>query len=190
MVLSNAGGAGVLAADACAMQGLDLVEPSEPTRTALRELLPPHASVRNPIDTTAGIDPATFGACLEAVLADDTVHAVLTIATPTAVSNPASAMTDALARARSKGITTPVLTVQLSQPEAIRAVQISSGRPVPSYADPAVAVRALTAAVRYGQWRTRPAGHVPDLPNIRLEQARGLVHQFLTDHLDGGWLSP
>lgn len=190
VVLSNAGGAGVLAADAYAMQDLDLVEPSEPTRTALRELLPPHASVRNPIDTTAGIDPATFGACLEAVLADDTVHAVLAIATPTAVSNPATAITDAVARARSKGITTPVLAVQLSQPEAIRAGQIGSGRPVPTYADPAVAVRALTAAVRYGQWRTRPAGRVPDLPDIRLDQARALVHQFLTDHADGGWLSP
>jgi acyl-CoA synthetase (NDP forming) len=190
VVLSNAGGAGVLAADACAMQHLDLLEPSERTRARLRELLPPYASVRNPIDTTAGIDPATFGACLEAVLDDDTVHAVLALAAPTAVSNPATAITEAVTRARSKGITTPVLAVQLSQPEAIRALQADSPRPVPTYSDPAVAVRALTAAVRYGQWRTRPAGRVPDLPDIRLDEARTLVQQFLTDHPQGGWLAP
>jgi acyl-CoA synthetase (NDP forming) len=189
-VLSNAGGAGVLAADACAVEHLDLAAPSERTRTTLRKLLPPHASVHNPIDTTAGIDPATFGACLEAILADDTIHAVLALAAPTAVSNPATAITDAVTRARSKGITTPVLAVQLSQREAIRVLQDDSLRPVPSYADPAVAVHALTAAVRYGQWRTRPAGRVPDLPEIRLDEARTLVRQFLTDHPTGGWLSP
>jgi acyl-CoA synthetase (NDP forming)/N-acetylglutamate synthase-like GNAT family acetyltransferase len=189
-VLSNAGGAGVLAADACAVEHLDLAASSERTRTTLRKLLPPHASVHNPIDTTAGIDPATFGACLEAILADDTIHAVLALAAPTAVSNPATAITDAVTRARSKGITTPVLAVQLSQREAIRVLQDDSLRPVPSYADPAVAVHALTAAVRYGQWRTRPAGRVPDLPEIRLDEARTLVRQFLTDHPTGGWLSP
>jgi acyl-CoA synthetase (NDP forming) len=115
-------------------------------RARLRELLPPHASVHNPIDATAGIDPATFEACLDAVLADGTVHAVLAIAALTAVSNPVTAITEAVTRARSNGITTPVLAVQLSQPEAIRAMPAGALRPAPSYADPATAVRALTAA--------------------------------------------
>lgn len=190
VVVTNAGGAGVLAADACAMQDLNLVELSEQTRTTLRTLLPSHASVRNPIDTTAGINPATFGACLRAVLADDTVHAVVAISAPTAVGDPAIAITAAVARARSMGITTPVVAVQLSQPETICALKADSQPPVPSYADPAVAVHALAAAVRYGQWRTRPAGRVPDLPDIKLDPARKLVHEFLTDHPDGGWLLP
>jgi acyl-CoA synthetase (NDP forming) len=151
VVLSNAGGAGVLAADACALQHLDLPEPSEHIRTRLRKLLPPHASLRNPIDTTAGIDPGTFGACVEAVLADDTVHAVVAITAPTALGDPAIGITEAVARVRSNGITTPVLTVQLSQPETVRALTAVAPRPVPSYADPAVAVHALTAAIRYGQ---------------------------------------
>ncbi len=189
-VLSNVGGAGVLAADACVMQHLDLPQPSEDTLIALRKLLPPHASLHNPIDTTAGIDPATFGACLEAVLADGTVHAVVAITAPTAVGDPAIAITEAVARARGEGVTTPVVAVQLSQPHAIRGLKAGSLRPVPSYADPAVAVQALAAAVRYGQWRARPAGRVPDLPDIRLDEARRLVHRFLTDHPDGGWLSP
>jgi acyl-CoA synthetase (NDP forming)/GNAT superfamily N-acetyltransferase len=190
VVLSNAGGAGVLAADACVMHDLDLLEPSESTRARLRKLLPPQASLHNPIDTTAGINSATFGACLEAVLADDTVHAVVAIAAPTALGDPAIEITQALDRARGKGITTPVLAVQVSQPEVVHSLKADSGHPVPSYADPAVAVHALAHAVRYGQWRTRPAGRVPDLPGISVDQARTLVRQFLTDHPDGGWLSP
>jgi acyl-CoA synthetase (NDP forming) len=111
LVLSNAGGAGVLAADACAMQHLDLPEPSEHTRRQLQKLLPPHASLRNPIDTTAGINAGTFGACLEAVLADDTVHAVVAITAPTALGDPATGITEAVRRARSNAVTTPVLAV-------------------------------------------------------------------------------
>lgn len=80
VVLSNAGGAGVLAADACATHGLSLPELSERTHAALRALLPPPASLHNPVDTTAGVDAATFGACVDAVLADNTVHAVIAIA--------------------------------------------------------------------------------------------------------------
>ena len=190
VVVSNAGGGGVLAADACAMQDLNLVQLSEQTRTTLRTLLPPQASVHNPIDTTAGIDPDTFGACLDTVLADGAVHAVVAISARTAVGDPEIAIPAAVARARNTGITTPVIAVQLSQPEAVRALTAGSPQPVPSYADPAVAVRALAGAVRYGQWRTRPAGRVPDLPDIRLEESRTLVRQFIADHPGGGWLGP
>jgi acyl-CoA synthetase (NDP forming) len=99
------------------------------------------------------------------------------------------AIAEAADRARGNGVTTPVLAVRVSQPEAIRPLSTAL-RPVPSYADPAVAAQALAHAVRYGRWRAKPAGRVPDLPDIRLEQARALVRQFLTDHPEGGWLSP
>jgi acyl-CoA synthetase (NDP forming)/GNAT superfamily N-acetyltransferase len=190
VVLSNAGGVGVLAADACVRHGLNLPELSEPTRATLRQLLPPHASLHNPIDTTAGIDAARFGACMEAVLADVTVHAVIAIVAPTALGDPTAVIAEVTDRARGKGSTTPVLAVRVSQPETISALRARTGRPVPCYADSALAAGALADAVQYGQWRARPAGRVPDLPGIKPEQARGLVRQFLTNHPDGGWLSP
>jgi acyl-CoA synthetase (NDP forming) len=183
VVLSNAGGVGVLAADAYVRHGLSLSEPSEPTRAMLRQLLPLHASLHNPIDTTAGIDAARFGVCMEAVLADGTVHAVIAIVAPTALGDPTAVIAEVTDRARSKGITTPVLAVRVSQPEAISALRAEStdalragtARPVPCYADPALAAGALADAIRYGQWRARPAGRVPDLPSIKPE----LVRQFL-----------
>jgi acyl-CoA synthetase (NDP forming)/GNAT superfamily N-acetyltransferase len=189
-VLSNAGGAGVLAADACARHGLNLPELSEHTHATLEQLLPPHASLHNPIDTTAGADAVTFGACLDAVLADSTVHAVIAIVAPTALGDPTAMIAQATGCARRKGITTPVLAVRVNQPETIHALREGAAQPVPSYADPALAADALAHAIRYGQWRARPPGRVPDLPGIKLEQARALVRQFLTEHPDGGWLTP
>ena len=65
-VVSNAGGAGVLAADACGDDGLVLAPLSEPTRQRLAEVLPAGATIANPVDTTAAIDAlAAFRACLE-----------------------------------------------------------------------------------------------------------------------------
>src|SRR5262249_43053091 len=174
----------------CARHGLSLPEPSEHTRARLRHLLPPHASPHNPIDTTAGIDAATYGACLDAVLTDDTVHAVIAIAAPTALSDPTAVIAEATARAHRTGLPPPALAVRLTQPEAINTLRTETTRPVPSYADPALAGDALAHAIHYGQWRARPAGRVPDLPAIEPQRARTLVRQFITDHPDGGWLTP
>jgi succinyl-CoA synthetase alpha subunit/GNAT superfamily N-acetyltransferase len=90
-VLSNAGGSGVLAADACVHNGLTLPTLAVATRDALARLLPAEASLGNPVDTTAGVDAATFGACLDVLAAADEVDAVIAVGVPTAVSDPITA---------------------------------------------------------------------------------------------------
>src|SRR6185437_3673251 len=92
-VVSNAGGAGVLAADACIDQGLVLAAISESTRRRLAEFLPSGATIANPVDTTAAIEVAAFGQCLEAVAADEGVDAVICVIVPTAMAD----LTQALA---------------------------------------------------------------------------------------------
>nr|WP_291412895.1 hypothetical protein [Actinophytocola sp.] len=69
------------------------------TREALARLLPAQASLANPIDTTAGVDADTFGACLEVLLAADEVDAVLVAGVPTALADPVTAVAP-IARAR------------------------------------------------------------------------------------------
>src|SRR5206468_4281833 len=76
-VVSNAGGAGVLAADACEREGLTMAELSEATLSQLKKLLPAEAAVRNPVDTTAAVPAGMFADALRIVLADDGVDAVL-----------------------------------------------------------------------------------------------------------------
>src|SRR6266568_1494372 len=84
----------------------------------------------------------------------------------------------------------PVAAVVLGQPEAIRLLRGGDGAPaVPAYAYPEAAARALARAARYGSWRSRPAGTVPELENVRPAEARSIVAAFLTRMPGGGWLS-
>jgi acyl-CoA synthetase (NDP forming)/GNAT superfamily N-acetyltransferase len=183
-VITNAGGGGVLAADACAAHRLHVLPPSSTLRAALGTLLPPTASLGNPIDTTAAVSAMTFGRCVRAAIDDAEVDAVLAITVPTALGDPSAELADVVAKARAAGRSTPVVAVNLTQRENLRLV----GDAIPSFAEPAVAVAALARAAHYGQWLRRPAGLVPALSGIEFTAARDLVDGFLADHADGGWL--
>jgi len=78
-VLTNAGGPGVTAADALESLGLELSEFSGRTRAALSEILPPAASLLNPVDMLASATPDQFAESLRIVLADPGVDSVMII---------------------------------------------------------------------------------------------------------------
>ena len=176
-VVTNAGGAGVLAADACGDNGLQVVQFAGATRRRLRRLLPAGAAVAGPADTTAAVSNDVFRACLEEAAADDGVDAVLAVAVPTALSDLRTAI-DAADTGK------PVAAVLLDQAESVR--MLASGRP--AYAYPESAARALGHAARYRAWRDRPRGRVPALPGLRAADARKLLAGFLASHPAGGWL--
>jgi acyl-CoA synthetase (NDP forming)/GNAT superfamily N-acetyltransferase len=187
-VVSNAGGAGVLAADACGDSGLELAALSEPTLRRLTSILPAAAAIANPLDTTAAVSASTFRACLEAVAADESVDAVISVAAPTAMAD----LTDAM-RAASTG--KPHCAVVLDQLEEV-CLRPGKGsdadgrsRPyLPSYAYPEGAAAALGHAARYSAWRSRPQGTVPALDGVHGDDARALVAGFLAGNPAGGWL--
>ena len=200
-IVTNAGGAGVLAADACGDNGLILAPLSEQTKQRLTDLLPAGAAIANPVDTTAAISMEVFRSCLETVAADDSVDAVLSVTVPTAVADPSEAI--ALA-----AIAKPAGAVVLDQAEDVRLQPRPGGSTaagsaaagtmganavppidaVPCYAYPEGAVRALGHAARYGAWLSRAQGCVPELPRVRSAEARALVARFLRASPAGGWL--
>ena len=186
VVLSNAGGSGVLAADACAHNGLVLPPLAVATRGALARLLPAQASLNNPVDTTAAVDAVAFGACVEVLLAADEVDAVVAVGVPTALGDP---VTSVAALGHRSGRT--MLVVRPGQSASVTGLRDDDGAPVTaSYADPAVAAAALGRIARYAAWRRQPAGVVTLPAGVRLTEARALVQSFLDDQPSGGWLSP
>ena len=78
-IVSNGGGAGVLAADACAEAGLVVAATGARARGRLREVLPAGASLGGPVDTTAAVSPEAFGEALRIAAADDGVAAVIAV---------------------------------------------------------------------------------------------------------------
>jgi len=193
-IVSNAGGAGVLAADACGDYGLRVAALSAGTRRALTRLLPAGAAVSGPVDTTAAVTAAQFRDCLREVAGDPGVDAVLAVAVPTAVANLQPAV-------RGARLGKPLAAAFPEQADAVRLLADGPAEPgqpgpagtpgpapVPAYSFPEDAVRALSHATRYRAWRDTQHGKVPELPDVRRDDARALITAYLAGCPDGGWL--
>jgi acyl-CoA synthetase (NDP forming)/GNAT superfamily N-acetyltransferase len=141
-IVSNAGGAGVLAADACADHGLEVAKLGAATRRRLRGLLPDGAAVAGPVDTTAAVTADAFRACLEQVAADDNVDAVIAVAVPTAIADLRPAITGAT-------MAKPLAAALLEQAEAVRL--LPPGVPVRSGSAPQAGPGADAAAATAGR---------------------------------------
>ena len=85
-MLTNAGGLGILCADACEAAGLELPELSEETRAALQPLLPDDASVANPVDLLGSATGATFESVFPALLDDQRLDALIVLFVPPVVA--------------------------------------------------------------------------------------------------------
>ncbi|HXH07610.1 MAG TPA: GNAT family N-acetyltransferase [Vicinamibacterales bacterium] len=180
-ILTNAGGPGILAADACEANGLELAPLDETTVTALRSFLPAEASVGNPVDMLASAPADHYARALRMLLADAHVDSVLTIFIPPVVTDPA-----AVARAVGEAAAAsekPVLAIFM------RAAGAPSGLgAVPCYSFPESAAVALARAAAYGEWRRQPQGAVPAFSDLRMAEVRAVVAGAL--RRGGGWLTP
>jgi acyl-CoA synthetase (NDP forming) len=113
-IVSNVGGAGVLAADACHDLGLAVHHPRGQSRRTLHSLMPEGSSANGPVDTTATISGDEFRLVLEHLAADEDVDAVIALVLPTA---PAPDIAAAIHEAT---VRKPIAAVVLNQPEAVR----------------------------------------------------------------------
>jgi acetate---CoA ligase (ADP-forming) len=179
-VLTNAGGLGILCADACAAAGLELPELSDETRGALQPILPEDASLANPVDLLGSATAATFEGVIPALLEDKRLDSLIVLFVPPVVAGAdevADAIIDAVGRV---GTDKPVLAVLISHegtPEALR----TEGSPVASFAYPESAARALGLATERAEWLRRPAGTVPSPPEVDVAEARLIVDTALKD---------
>jgi acetate---CoA ligase (ADP-forming) len=169
-VLTNAGGLGILAADACDAAGLELPSLGDETVARLAELLPGEGSFANPVDMLGSATAASYEGALPILLADAAVDAVLVLFVP-----PVTATADEVALAVGRVALTadkPVLAAVMDA-NGIPPALVSAG--VAAFPYPESAVRALGRAAGRADWLRRPAGIVPELEGVDRAAARGLV---------------
>jgi acetyl coenzyme A synthetase (ADP forming)-like protein len=181
-ILTNAGGPGILAADACEANGLQLPALSDATRSELRSFLPAAASVNNPVDMLASAPADHYRRALTAILRDESIDSVITIFIPPLVTEP-DAVASAIATAVAGGDGKPVLGVFMQSAAAPAALS-----PIPSYAFPESAALALARATAYGQWRAKPIVPAPPLDQFDVDGIRRIVARILAR--GPGWASP
>lgn len=181
-ILTNAGGPGILAADACEANGLTLAPLGAATIEGLRSFLPPAASVGNPVDMIASANEEQYRRAIELLLADEAVDALLVIyipVTPTHARVVAEVIREAARAAQQKTILTTFMSA---------AGTPASLAPVPAFAFPERAVRALARATRYAEWRQKPEGKVVTFADIDAQRLRTIVEAAC--ERGGGWLHP
>jgi len=189
-VITNAGGPGILAADALESNGLTLPEFSEELQGKLREVLSEEASTRNPVDLIASAGAAEYAHCLNAMLESDEVDAVIASyipASPLGTPEIAAALREAGARNHGKKT---FLSVFMSYDHPGDLLAGEDVR-VPTYLFPEAAAVALARAVRYGEWLQTAEGEVPTFKDLDTEAGREIVARAL-ERLgpEGGWLEP
>jgi len=180
-IVTNAGGPGILAADACQSHGLQVVELAASTKDALRRVLPAAAAVHNPVDMLASAPPEHYEAVLNLVLADANVDSVLVIFIPPLVTD-ADEVAAAIARAADRCSEKPIAGIFMRSDDAPAALSA-----VPCFAFPEPAAIAMSRVAAYGEWRRQPIGMVPPLPDVQPALARLVVKR--AQERGGGWLT-
>ena len=184
-ILTNAGGPGILAADACAGHGLDAPTLSADTQAALRAFAAPEAAVANPVDLIAGASADDFARALRVLTDDPAIDAVVTIFVPplvTRADDVARAIADVAAqRTRDVPIAAVFMTAEARHP-ALR----DAG--VPVYPFPEEAVQALGRAAWYARWRATSHDPAPAPDNVRRYEATAVIAEALGHGQE--WLGP
>jgi acetyl coenzyme A synthetase (ADP forming)-like protein len=186
-IVTNSGGPGILAADACEANGLVVPELAAATQAALREFLSGAAGVRNPVDLVASGSASDYERTIRLLVADENVDAVVVVFTPPLVTEPDDVASAVAAVAA--GATKPIIANFVSSQTAPEALTTSTCR-VPCFAFPESAVRALARAAAYRSWRDRPAGRRPELSDVEPTAAKAAVQAALASSPEGGWLEP
>jgi acyl-CoA synthetase (NDP forming) len=168
-IVTNAGGPGILATDACVNLGLEIGSFSDETTRALRKILPPEASVQNPVDLIASAGPAEYKKSLEIVLKDPNVDALMVIFVAPVITNPQEIVDSVLAGV--EGATKPVLACFMGNVRVGVEEGQEKERRVPFYTFPESAAKALAAMDKYRRWKEKPEGNIVEF-SVDAERAR------------------
>jgi acetyl coenzyme A synthetase (ADP forming)-like protein len=189
-ILTNAGGPGVLASDACEGWGLSVPPLSDETKKKLREFLPEEASVANPVDMLAAASPESYMKALSVMLEDPQIDAVIVIYIPPLVTRPED-VASALGKALSGyGGGKPVLACFMVLGKPALDIEIGPRRFIPTYTFPEDAVQALARAYQYSGYRSQEEGRVPRFRDIDADGVRKKLIPHVPLREEGTWLGP
>ncbi len=150
LVLTNAGGMGVMAADALEKLGLKIPEIPDHIQHELRKHLPPYCITKNPIDLTGDVDDERYRVVLETVMKEDVVDVVLAIVLMQ-VPRLTERITDVLRNSLKYG--KPIIACMVGGKFTEVIVKKMEAEGIPVYPSPERAARAVWALCTYGKWR-------------------------------------
>ncbi len=154
VIVTNAGGAGILAADAVEDAGMALSALTDETRQALKEILPGAASVQNPVDVLGDATAERYRRSLDVIARDPGVDAMVVLLSPQAMTRPREIAEEVVAASATLG--KPVLACFLGADAVAEGVRTLQAARIPHYPSPERAVAALAVMQKYRDWLESP----------------------------------
>jgi len=176
-VITNAGGPGIMAADAVEREGLTFAKLNEDTVNKLASSLPAAANLLNPIDVLGDALADRYEFALDVVIDDPNVDAILVLLTPQAMTE-AAATAEAIVKITGQKPGKPVLACFLGAAKVRDGIGILRKGGIPQYDSPESAVDAIEAMIRYVQWRSRPKRVVKLFP-VNRRRVENIVERHL-----------
>ncbi|MCB1528296.1 MAG: bifunctional acetate--CoA ligase family protein/GNAT family N-acetyltransferase [Hyphomicrobiaceae bacterium] len=182
-IITNGGGAGVLASDRCEELGIELNAPGQGTIAALDAVLPTYWSRSNPVDILGDASERQYKAALTACLDDSAFDAVLVMLTPQAMTDAdkvAQALVDIVKTKPRK----PVLACFMGETSVAAARRLMSSSGIPDFTTPERAVEAFSYIARH-EFNRKLAMATPGPPmfadNHDVTGARMIIDGALND---------
>jgi len=178
-IVTNAGGPGIIIADACEARGLEVVPLSDGAQERLRDVLPEEASVANPVDMIASAGAEEYRSVLEIVLDDEEVDAVIAAFVP-----PLGIDSADIARAIrqvAEGADKPVMAVLMGREGLPRGMAELHEARIPAYIFPESAARALAAMEKHRRWLDRPTGQVRRFEDVDAGRASRVLERAASE---------
>ena len=168
LIVTNGGGPGILAADACEKAGLRIASLNPETVERLRRSLPPQASCHNPVDVLGDADDKRYYIALEEGLLDNNVDAAIAILTPQAMTDP-DRIAEAILRV-SETVDKPLFTVFMGLDHRSKPIRRLARMGIPNLPFPELAVSILEKMFKYRVFIT---SYAPETyPFIRADKRR------------------
>ena len=160
-IITNAGGPGIMAADAAESLGLKMVSPSKESDAKLRTFMLAASAFTNPIDVIGDADPDRYTKAFEVMQDDDNIDAIVVVVTPQNMTKPLELAEKLGAAHKGKK---PLLAAFMGGTEVTTAKEKLMALGIPNYPSPDRAVTALRAMCDYAAWKRRPARVVTRFP--------------------------
>ncbi len=186
-IITNAGGPGILAADACEALGLSVPEFAEGTKAKLRRFLLPIAGTSNPIDMTSVASAEDYHRAIRVASEDPNVHSLIVIFIPPIAVRTEDVASQIVAAAEELKGKMPLITTFMAAKGISGQLSAKDVR-VPAYPFPESAARALAHAVNRQRWLAAPTGKQRIFSDARRLEAASVVSGALTE--GEGWLTP
>jgi acetyltransferase len=184
VILTNAGGPGVLATDALIGTGGELAPLSEETRTSLNQILPAHWSHNNPIDILGDADPQRYTQALEIAAKDPNSDGLLVILTPQAMTDPTQTAEQLKSYVQNFSTTSgqgkPILASWMGGADVAAGEMILNRNSIPTYRYPDTATR-MFSYMWQSSYNLRGIYETPVLPAINFES--GIPERSIAENI-------